>query len=287
MKLVFIHGRAQGGRERDEVKAEWLDALRAGFDAARIAWPDALDVSFPFYGARLDRLVELLESPLLVDILARGEPVDARAVALQGEMLAELAVAAAIPDSEIQSLSGAGPQERGVENSRWVHAIARALDRTPLGTSTISLITHDVSVYLTNRNIRRQIDAIVAEPLQAGPCVVVAHSLGSVVAYNVLCSRPAELDVRAFVTVGSPLGLQSVRKQLDAPLRMPPAVQGWFNARDPRDIVATRPLDATTFAIQPPIVGKSNVSNHTDNRHGIEGYLNDPDVARKIAAALV
>ena len=174
---------------------------------------------------------------------------------LQGEMLAELAAEAAIPDSDIQNLSGTAPQERGVENSKWVHAIARALDRTPLGTSTISLVTHDVSVYLTNRHIRKQIDAIVAEPLQQGPCVVVAHSLGSVVAYNVLNSCPAELDVRAFVTVGSPLGLVSVRKHLDVPLRMPPPARRWFNARDPRDIVATRPLDATTFPIQPAIVG--------------------------------
>ncbi|MFM2005967.1 MAG: hypothetical protein RLZZ09_1622, partial [Pseudomonadota bacterium] len=31
---------------------------------------------------------------------------------------------------------------------------------------------------------------------------------------------------------------------------------------------------------------KSNVDNHTDNRHGIVGYLNDADVARKIHEAL-
>ena len=66
MKLVFVHGRAQGERDRDEVRDEWLTALQSGFEAAHIEWPTVLDVWLPFYGARLDQLVGLLHSPLLV-----------------------------------------------------------------------------------------------------------------------------------------------------------------------------------------------------------------------------
>ena len=36
----------------------------------------------------------------------------------------------------------------------------------------------------------------------------------------------------------------------------------------------------------PSITNKTNVNNHTDNRHGIVGYLDDPDVAKKIYQAL-
>jgi hypothetical protein len=34
------------------------------------------------------------------------------------------------------------------------------------------------------------------------------------------------------------------------------------------------------------VENETDVQNHTDNRHGIAGYLNDPDVAWRIHAAL-
>jgi len=45
-------------------------------------------------------------------------------------------------------------------------------------------------------------------------------------------------------------------------------------------------LDASTFDVQPPIVDFEGVDNSTNDRHGIEGYLTDPRVAREIHAAL-
>jgi hypothetical protein len=62
---------------------------------------------------------------------------------------------------------------------------------------------------------------------------------------------------------------------------------GWFNAYDERDFVALHPLDKEHFNINPPIENKNNVDNHTPNRHGIVGYLNDVDVAKRIYDALV
>jgi hypothetical protein len=68
---------------------------------------------------------------------------------------------------------------------------------------------------------------------------------------------------------------------------MPACVRDWYNAFDPRDVVALYPLDAHNFPIRPPIENKSTVDNFTDNRHGIDGYLGDADVARKIFEAIV
>ena len=58
---------------------------------------------------------------------------------------------------------------------------------------------------------------------------------------------------------------------------------------DEGDVVALYPLDSNSFPldpVNPAIENKTNVHNHTDNRHGIEGYLDDRDVAQWIYDAL-
>jgi pimeloyl-ACP methyl ester carboxylesterase len=59
------------------------------------------------------------------------------------------------------------------------------------------------------------VDAKVRPALEAGPCIVVAHSLGTVVAFKLL--RAHTQDVPLFVTLGSPLGLTSVQSALKRP----------------------------------------------------------------------
>ena len=67
---------------------------------------------------------------------------------------------------------------------------------------------------------------------------------------------------------------------------MPGGVAGWYNAFDRHDVVALYPLDTENFGIPPPIENYSLVQNHTDNKHGIDGYLDDAAVAKRIANAL-
>jgi hypothetical protein len=122
----------------------------------------------------------------------------------------------------------------------------------------------------------------------------VAHSLGTVVAYRLLRTQAQTRgwQVPAFVTLGSPLGVTEIRRTLAsaAPLRCPGGAQSWFNAMDERDVVALYPLTPRHFPLNPAtpnIENKCDVDNFTKNRHGIEGYLSDPEVARRIHAALV
>ena len=76
-----------------------------------------------------------------------------------------------------------------------------------------------------------------------GPFVVIAHSLGSMIAYDVLRRlTKAECDVKLFVTLSSPLGLQEVQDALrqwtGGPLPFPPCVDRWLNVADRLDPVA-------------------------------------------------
>jgi pimeloyl-ACP methyl ester carboxylesterase len=127
--------------------------------------------------------------------------------------------------------------------------------------------------------VQRAIDAIVADMLKPDTAVVVGHSLGSVVAYNVL--RAAARKVPHYVTVGSPLGIRAIRKTL-VPIGNPIGAKGWYNAYDTRDVVALYPLDKDNFDVDPAITNNGAVQNWTDNRHGIVGYLDDKDVAKAV-----
>jgi pimeloyl-ACP methyl ester carboxylesterase len=168
-----------------------------------------------------------------------------------------------------------------------VQAIIQALDHIPgLNSRLIDAFTRDVYVYLTYLGVRAQIDKVVADALGDGPCVVVTHSLGNVVAYNVLRARAATPQYPKLVMVGSPLGIRVIKQQLATPLVSPPCVWQWFNAYDDRDVVALVPLDGQTFNVTPAIENKNDVLNFTDNRHGIEGYLADPVVAQQVVLGL-
>ena len=80
-----------------------------------------------------------------------------------------------------------------------------------------------------------------------GPFVVVAHSQGSMIAYEVLRKlKASQCDVALLLTIGSPLGLPAVRSMFKQDIKQkklpfPPCVRAWFNVADRRDPVA---LDA-------------------------------------------
>jgi len=286
MKLVFIHGRSQQGKDPVRLQQQWVNALNEGLKKSNIELPHGIEVAFPFYGDRLDELLKELDAPLVSDVTLRGAAQDSAEADFRGELLYEIAQGAGVTDADIQSHFKGTQQEKGPLNWEWVQSILSALDKTPLGEVAIDVFTRDVYVYLTNRSVRKAIDEIVSASLSDVPCVVVGHSLGSVVAYNVLKNALPATVVKKYVTVGSPLGFKAIKRKLDAPLTMPKCVQSWFNAMDERDVVALHPLDSANFNISPAIENKTDVDNHMENRHDIAGYLDDATVAKRICDAL-
>jgi len=288
MNLLFIHGRSQQGKDPAALQREWEATLDQGLVRAGLPQPANVKVVFPFYGDELDGLVRQIDAPLMEGIVAKGGTEDMEELQFRAEVFAELAAGNQISDAEVQAFYAGDPQEKGPLNWKWVHALLRSLDRTPLGDKAIDNFTRDVWVYLTYPVVRDKIDRMVADRLTPGKWVVVGHSLGTVVGYNVLraAAGRGDVEIARYVTVGSPLGVRAIRRRLESPLIMPGCVRDWYNAYDARDAVALYPLDAHNFPIHPPIENNGTVDNITDNRHGIVGYLNDVGVARKIAQAL-
>jgi len=288
MKLILIHGRSQSAKNAEELRLFWEGCLDRGFHAAHLSWPVGTEIALPFYADDLDRMVRQVDAPLLTNILLRGDDETVPSVdILRIEMLREILDGQGISDDQIFSHLTGQQLERGPQNWPWVRAMLRALDLTPLGGDAIDAITRDVWIYLTFGGVRTKIDAIVDAALPTERCLVVAHSLGTIVGYNVLSDCAANApEVLLFLTLGSPLGMRSITSRLRKPLALPAGAVAWFNARDPRDVVALHPLDREHFDVQPAIENYSKVDNVTENHHSIDGYLTDPLVARRIHAAL-
>ena len=298
-QLVFIHGRAQENKDSVALKQDWMDALTKGLRASQLELPITEDdIRFPYYGQTLFDLRQGLAPGDAAEIIIRGDDADQEEEQFLRSVLAEVlgraldqAIARGdLTQSEIAELTGSDVIERGFLNWGWVKKSLEWIDDHVPGASgtAIALATKDVYDYLRNPGLRDIIENGIRRALVPGePTVVVAHSLGSVVAYNLL-RRDGDAqgwEVPLFVTVGSPLGVKAIRKAL-APVGFPGVVQTWFNALDPDDVVALYPLEAPRFSVE-PIENHTQVDNPTSNQHGISGYLDDPLVARRIHAALV
>jgi hypothetical protein len=286
-RILFVHGRDQQGIDPALLKTRWLEALRRGASSAGRQLPDPLEVSFPYYADVIDRYTHGI--PTTVEVQARGDnQTDENFLAFEAAVGDQIRRGAGISDNSIDEMYGSNPQPRGPENWQWVQAIVRAIDKHGFGTSgdTIERFMRDVYLYTNHAGVRNQVDHIVNSMLTEEPTIVVGHSLGSVVAYNVLRTDTRKLQVPRFVTIGCPLAIRAIRDQL-VPLSFPkPPVEDWSNAFDPSDVVALYPLDAANFPVSPAVKNYGQVKNHTDNRHGIDGYLDDPTVVGWILDAL-
>ena len=103
----------------------------------------------------------------------------------------------------------------------------------------------DVNDFLFDVERRDAMERSLLDRLAAGggPFIIIAHSQGSMIAYDVLRRiKPPQLKIPLFITIGSPLGLQEVQDALrqwtGGSLPFPPCVDRWLNVADRLDPVA-------------------------------------------------
>jgi len=287
MKLVLLHGRSQQGKDPIELKKKWIEALQTGLAKSNIIWqPKDSDVIFPYYGDLLEQLKKT-EGENVENVVEKGETQDEDDEILL-ELLVEIAQNAGVKPKDIQDANQELIVEKGLENHPLILKLLRAIDKKSFWSEkALAAFTHDVYCYLKYYGVRSKIDKFVKDHIPAEDCVWVGHSLGSVVSYNVLGQHTPK-SIKKIITVGSPLGVKSIKRHLDAPLKMPGSVlNGWYNGFDKLDIVSLYPLEKPHFEINPAIVNNGNIDNFTSNKHGIEGYLSDKDVAINIYNSLM
>ena len=163
---------------------------------------------------------------------------------------------------------------------------AKVLPFKPVRAIVTRLITrlflHDVRDFLFDAEKRAGMEDTLRRRIAAGggPFIVIAHSQGSMIAYDLLRSlKREEADVRLFVTIGSPLGMDEVQDVLKdiGPLRVPECVAKWVNVAERLDPVALDPELRSEFAANERgvRVEDQDVRNPDwqTNPHSSTGYL--------------
>lgn len=117
-----------------------------------------------------------------------------------------------------------------------------------------------------------------------GPFIVIAHSQGSMIAYDALSSlKPGDgIEIDLFVTIGSPLGLKEVQDQLKVftqqkkGLAVPAVVKRWINVADPLDPVCADKRLSSDYAATNGVAVEDRVQWNADSPrdpHSGSGYL--------------
>ena len=124
--------------------------------------------------------------------------------------------------------------------------------------------------------LERELDRAHAE---GRPVILVAHSMGSLVSYDLLSSRSDTGLVRRLITIGSPIGSPDLRHLLIGgdstdTLAVPRGVGSWMNIRNVGDPFATRLTVGRDVISQPPA--------DEPDAHEMIGYLRSPTAAREI-----
>lgn len=272
-RVVFVHGIWQGRITREKLADEvWAD-LPTSLDTPRES------VDAPTYGScyrspgrmgTVDR--DVLEDD---DVL----PPDLTDVDDFDELDREI-LAAFLPPAVWRGT------ELGVDLHRLgVGALARSDVSYPLQALAVRALCQ-VRRYLLEPAVRRCVKRRVAHAIGPDTELVLAHSLGSVVAYEVL--RDSSDSVPLLVTLGSPLGLPSVLKRVRADAgtgrASRPNVGRWVNFAAADDPVSIRRALADSF---------DGVEDHhlpagtlTDVPHRRSRYLTTAPVATMIEDAL-
>lgn len=157
----------------------------------------------------------------------------------------------------------------------------------PLGVANSSLVLveqfgfQDATRFRQESAVRNAIwRHVISKMPNSGPVIIIAHSLGSVVAAGLLRRLPPRVTVELLVTIGSPLPFPRYRSPL-APLSSDfpySRVLRWLNVYSPWDaITGGRGLSAAMGQVV-------DVCTHIDGDHALEAYMSCPAVAAAVGS---
>ncbi|MGW3568758.1 hypothetical protein ACWDSL_33715 [Streptomyces sp. NPDC000941] len=231
--IVMCHGIGYQYKHRETSLTDWYEALRTSMTDAALPVPSPDLVSAVFYGncyRSLSTKGSVSEDEFAgIPHLRIGDVRDPLESALL-EAFAE-GTQASTPD-------GKGMTQAALRRLEKSEGLGR-----PPARAVIWLV-RQVRRYLdSDDSVRACAQQRFERVVTPETRVIVAHSLGSVVAYEALCGDHPDWNVDTLVTLGSPLGLGLIRERLTpGPLpdgnRRWPRVKRWINIAADDDPIA-------------------------------------------------
>lgn len=285
-RIVAVHGIGQQFKGANILHREWWPALLDGLQRAdptfHLFGPQELVC--PFYGSLFRNPEGLGTAP---------PPYQPSDVTAEEAALLELlweAAAAAEPDRVVSPAELAADQPLA-RTPQFVQRALLYLTQSSFFTEvTQRFLIGDlkqVVAYMNDAATHQAVLQLVADQITEDTRVVIGHSLGSVVAYEAMCSKPSR--VVSFITLGSPLGIRHLifdkLTPRPSPLGVgawPAGIAHWTNVADQGDVVALQKQLAPLFGGQ---VQDQVVFNGSDAHHG-ERYLTTHEVGQAIRLGL-
>jgi len=282
-RIVCVHGIGQQVAGEQSLLRDWTPALLDGLtlaghgDAATAA-----DVVMGFYGNLFRPAGELLavgDPMLTADDVEPGLEEDLLLAWWREAARVDPKVAPPDADTLVRVPGSAQAALRQLSRSRFFGGLA-------LRTMVFDL--KQVRRYLQDQQLREAARTVVGKLFTDETRVVVAHSLGSVVAYETLAAMPGH-SIRALVTLGSPLGIEKLIFN-----RLEPAPHGargawpgsddlvWTNVADRGDVVALEKDLRPRFG--PHLINA--VVHNGAHAHAVTAYLTDELTGAAIAGGL-
>jgi hypothetical protein len=272
--VLGLHGIGQQQRGRLQMLPDWQAALGDGVERAKgLAWPKpAIDLAY--YG-----------DVFLAETDSKGEPQDP--AALDDDLVAFLEQVHDEVVDPSQPLDVEEPAKGLKELPQPVTRLAAWLERRFGLAGKVLFIGDLVQVRRFQRD--EELAGTVLDRARAmlpeHPRLLIGHSLGSVVAYEALCRIPHH-GITTLITLGSPLGLRSIREGMSREARgripyLPPGVGRWVNIYDPRDAVA---LAGGLAGCWPKVEDKTVDNEHEP--HAITRYLGKKVTGQAVVEAL-
>ncbi|HEX2419399.1 MAG TPA: hypothetical protein VHJ83_14960 [Micromonosporaceae bacterium] len=273
MDVVGVHGIGLS-RKPIQVWSRWREALDQGLAANVSGEPPLIDFQLAWYRRLFlgPNAPGQLKGPLDIE----DAPISPEEAEFLTEVTEEHAAAEGITIQELNR------QWKGLVPAPLrplVAVLARRIDFDwAIGAVPV---LRQVWRYLHDDVLAAQIRAVVAQAMGSGSRTLLAHSLGSVVAYETLAftGPPGTLWPGTLVTMGSPLSLKAVRARLRA--RPPRPALTWVNVYDPGDpVVATGGLSQDFSAVR-----EYRVDNGR-RAHSVRRYLSSPKTGGAVIEAV-
>jgi len=254
--ILLVHGRGLQDRDSAAMRKQWLNALRSGATTlTRAPSIEDGDVRVVWYADVLDPRSSAACDYAATDPRARRD---------------------AKTDVELKQFLGIA--------GGLINLISALADDSTA--NEIRALAGDAS-FLGDVHKRcaaeARLGAAIDRARQEGrPIILVAHSLGALVAYDYLSSRTDTAAVQELITIGSMAGASEVRQLViggDSTdvFTVPSSVKQWINIRNEKDGLAL-----------PLSIGRDIVTNPPPNEidpHEMVGYLRGTMTAREILSA--
>jgi hypothetical protein len=278
-RVVGVHGVGHQFVGENTLRAEWLPALKDGLARVdrRLASDD--DFACAFYGSLFRTARKAAVDPPL-DASDVNEDWERELLELWWREAARIDPAVRGPDARTK-LSTPTTVQRALD------ALTQSRFFVGLAERTLIFNLKQMRRYLDEPEVRQAACASVERAVSSDTTVIVAHSLGSVVAYEVLCTHP-EWPVRTFVTIGSPLGISNLifEKLQPSPKggmgAWPQGIERWFNIADQGDVVALVKQLGSRFG--PRITDR--LINNGAKAHDAVRYLTSKELGDAVASGL-